>query len=156
MSANTTKTPDGTDHTPSRTFVIDLDRCTGCWACAIACRMKNDLPEDEWWIRVETVGGASRDTSIGVFPNVEKLYRPVIDHCSEGVDGNTAPGAPACAAACPTRAIKVGEGGEGSDSAPEQSASQDRPTEYAGRVDEIDVWYRPPRDPRNQRRSGRG
>jgi Fe-S-cluster-containing dehydrogenase component len=153
MSTNTTDTTETTDDAPSRTFVIDLDRCTGCWACAIACRMKNDLPEGEWWIRVETVGGASQDTSSGVFPNVEKHYRPVIDHCSEGVDGNTAPGAPACAAACPTRAIEVSGSGQ---AAPEQSASQDRPTEYAGRVDEIDVWYRPPRDSRNQRRSGNG
>jgi Fe-S-cluster-containing dehydrogenase component len=138
---------------PSRTFVIDLDRCTGCWACAIACRMKNDLAEGEWWIHVETVGGAARDTSTGSFPNIEKHYRPVIDHCSEGGSGQTSAVVPACAAACPTRAIEVGEGKEIPST---QSGFEGAPAQYAERVDEIDVWYRPARDARQQRRSGCG
>jgi Fe-S-cluster-containing dehydrogenase component len=145
-------TTDQTDP-PSRSFVIDLDRCTGCWACAIACRMRNELSEGEWWIRVETVGGASRDTSTGVFPDVEKHYRPIIDHCIEGVAEPTAPDTPACAAACPTRAIVVSEGTE---LASTQSGFESRRAEYAGRVDAIDVWYRPARDARHQRRSGGG
>lgn len=148
MSADDTTDP------PSRTFVIDLDRCTGCWACAIACRMRNELSEAEWWIHVETVGGASQDTSTGVFPDVEKHYRPVIDHCIEGGGDRTTPDTPACAAACPTRAIEVGSGAEPASTHPTQPGVESRPAQYAGRVDEIHVWYRPARDARHQRRSG--
>ncbi len=138
---------------PAHTFVIDLERCTGCWACAVACRMRNGLDEGEWWIRVETVGGAGRDTSSGSFPEVEKHYRPVIERCSETATSAETECPPPCAAACPTRAIEVDEPRDPTSSG---ASPADRQARYAGRVDEIDVWYRPARDASAQRRSGGG
>jgi len=78
-------------------MVIDLDRCIGCWACATACKMENNVGQGLWWQRVETVGGAEIDTSAGVFPQVHKHYRPRnCFHCAD---------AP-CIPACPTSAIR--------------------------------------------------
>lgn len=37
-------------------IIMDLDRCVGCYACEIACRKENDLPEDETWIKVNGIG----------------------------------------------------------------------------------------------------
>ncbi len=39
-------------------MVIDTKRCIACHACAMACKMENNLPNDVWWNRIMTVGGA--------------------------------------------------------------------------------------------------
>jgi anaerobic dimethyl sulfoxide reductase subunit B (iron-sulfur subunit) len=71
------------------TFVIDLARCTGCDACAIACKDRAGLPDDVDWLHVHSKEG-------GAYPHVRLTYRPV--HCFHCAD-------PACAAACPVDAI---------------------------------------------------
>jgi Fe-S-cluster-containing dehydrogenase component/DMSO reductase anchor subunit len=35
-------------------FVLDLNRCTGCHACQVACKVENELPEDMNWRQVVT------------------------------------------------------------------------------------------------------
>ena len=55
--------PDGAAELPRWGMVVDLDRCTGCEACVLACHAENNLPivgEEEChndrafnWIRVE-------------------------------------------------------------------------------------------------------
>jgi molybdopterin-containing oxidoreductase family iron-sulfur binding subunit len=62
-------------------MVIDLDRCTGCEACVIACHAENNLPiagEEQSaknrhfnWIRVER-------TWEGEYPNIRARFRPVL------------------------------------------------------------------------------
>jgi molybdopterin-containing oxidoreductase family iron-sulfur binding subunit len=77
-------------------MVLDLDRCIGCWACAVACKMENSVGEGLWWQRVQTMGGPAIDTSSGIFPQVHKHYRPRnCFHCAE----------PPCLPVCPTEAI---------------------------------------------------
>ncbi|RWB32233.1 MAG: 4Fe-4S dicluster domain-containing protein [Mesorhizobium sp.] len=77
-------------------MVLNLDRCIGCWACAIACKQENSIGEGLWWQKVATVGGASLDTSSGVFPDIQKHYQPRnCFHCAD---------AP-CIPVCPTGAI---------------------------------------------------
>ena len=39
-----------------KALLLDLDRCVGCYACQIACKQANNLPEGISWIRVVTVG----------------------------------------------------------------------------------------------------
>ncbi len=76
-------------------LLIDLDRCTGCRTCTVACKMENRL-EQVSGIRVETVGGPLRDTPAGKYPNLSMYYLPVpCMHCSE----------PPCLPSCPTEAI---------------------------------------------------
>jgi Fe-S-cluster-containing dehydrogenase component len=75
-------------------MVIDLDRCTGCEACVVACRAENNVPtrgEDECararyqsWIRVERY-------LEGEFPDVKARFMPVLcQHC------DNAPCEPVC------------------------------------------------------------
>ena len=39
-----------------RAIVLDLYRCVGCFACELACKQENDLPEGVRWIKVVTIG----------------------------------------------------------------------------------------------------
>ncbi len=66
-------------------MVVDLDRCTGCQACVVACQAENNLPintKDFFlqgrayeWIRVERYWE-------GEFPNVKARYIPMMcQHC---------------------------------------------------------------------------
>lgn len=43
-------------------LLIDLDRCTGCRTCTVACKMENRLDQVSG-IRMETVGGPLWATS---------------------------------------------------------------------------------------------
>ncbi len=76
-------------------MAIDLDRCTGCNTCAVACKVENNLPNDVWWNRILTVGGESMDTPEGTFPNLRMQFLPMnCQHCEN---------AP-CVKACPVGA----------------------------------------------------
>ena len=68
-------------------MIIDLDRCTGCQACVVACNAENNVPvvtEAEaaygrWlnWIRIERYWD-------GEFPNVQAKFMPVLcQQCTE-------------------------------------------------------------------------
>lgn len=72
-------------------FFFDQARCTGCAACAIACKDWNKLPagREMQWRRVYS-------TETGRFPRVDVAHLCLsCFHCAE----------PACAKACPTGAI---------------------------------------------------
>ena len=75
-------------------LAVDIDRCTGCQACVIACQTENNIPINEEdhlierrsiaWIRVERYWE-------GEYPNVKARFIPVLcQHC-----GN-APCEPVC------------------------------------------------------------
>lgn len=71
-------------------FFFDQTRCTGCSACAVACKDWNDVPAGpENWMRVRT-------TESGRYPApfVSHMISPCW-HCAE----------PLCAASCPAGAI---------------------------------------------------
>jgi Fe-S-cluster-containing dehydrogenase component len=77
-------------------LVIDLERCTGCNTCTVACKVENKL-ESISGIRVETIGGPHRDTPAGVYPQLTMYFLPVpCMHCQE----------PPCLEACPVGAIE--------------------------------------------------
>ncbi|NLP44344.1 MAG: 4Fe-4S dicluster domain-containing protein [Peptococcaceae bacterium] len=76
-------------------MAIDLDRCTGCHACSVACKVENNLPNGIWWNRIMTVGGEAMDTPEGKFPNLRMEFLPInCQHCEN----------PACVKACPVGA----------------------------------------------------
>ena len=66
-------------------MVVDLDRCTGCQACVVACQAENNLPintKDLFlqhrayeWIRIERYWE-------GEYPNVKARFIPIMcQHC---------------------------------------------------------------------------
>lgn len=68
-------------------MAIDIDRCTGCEACVVACHAENNIglsSEDEsakgranHWIRIDRYYD-------GEFPNIKMKYRPVLcQHCDD-------------------------------------------------------------------------
>jgi anaerobic dimethyl sulfoxide reductase subunit B (iron-sulfur subunit) len=76
-------------------FTIHLTRCTGCYACQIACKDRASLPDELDWLRVE-------EHEAGAYPTPTLMYRVVhCFHCAE----------PPCAEACPTDAIAKGDDG---------------------------------------------
>jgi len=82
-------------------LVFDLDKCIGCQACRIACKAEHEL-ETCSPIRVDTIGGAHRDTPGGKFPHPSLYYLPVTCmHCNQ----------PPCLDACPIEAIYKREDG---------------------------------------------
>ena len=75
-------------------LVIDGERCIGCEACTVACRMENDTAL--FWIRVETLGSAHKGVPEGRFPALRMHFVPhLCRHCED----------PACVGACPTEAL---------------------------------------------------
>jgi anaerobic dimethyl sulfoxide reductase subunit B (iron-sulfur subunit) len=75
-------------------FLIDLARCTGCGACAIACKDRADLADETDLLRIES--GES-----GTFPAPRVLFRVV--HCFHCAD-------PACVESCPVGALRADDG----------------------------------------------
>jgi len=75
-------------------MVIDLDRCVGCHACAVACRAEWQVPTKEDWRRnwVKRLGPAQ--TSKGVSFT---FYPGLCNHCDH----------PACTEVCPADPVEV-------------------------------------------------
>lgn len=72
-----------------RAFFLDLNKCTGCHACEMACQIANDLPGERRWRRVRTFNGLH-------VHGVEVAHLSLAcNHCAD---------AP-CMEACPARAI---------------------------------------------------
>lgn len=70
-------------------IVVDLNRCTGCRACEVACKVENDIPLGVSWNKVLEVGPT------GTFPDIELYWLPMM--CQQCED------AP-CIDVCPTGA----------------------------------------------------
>ncbi len=72
---------------PRWAMIVDLDRCTGCQACVVACQAENNVPtvgeaetaKGRWlhWIHVERYWE-------GEYPNIKARFMPVMcQQCSE-------------------------------------------------------------------------
>jgi len=71
-------------------FEVDLDRCSGCKSCVVACHTLNGLDEDEAWRDVGLLVGGSRTAP------VMQHVTAACHHCLE----------PACMIACPVNAYE--------------------------------------------------
>ena len=70
-------------------LLINLDRCSGCDSCIVACKLENGLDLGHFYNKVISIG------PVGTFPNVEKYWLP--SQCQQCKN-------PACVEVCPTAA----------------------------------------------------
>jgi dimethyl sulfoxide reductase iron-sulfur subunit len=69
-------------------MIIDLDKCTGCMSCDVACKRENFTPPGVHWSKVHIY-------ETGTYPHSKLRSLPTLCmHCDE----------PACRKACPTGA----------------------------------------------------
>ena len=77
-------------------LVIDLDRCSGCDSCIVACKLENNIDLGNYWNQVIAVGPT------GTHPDIEQYWLPV--QCQQCENA-------ACVHVCPTEASHVAEDG---------------------------------------------
>ena len=90
-------------------MLVDIDRCIGCWTCAMGCKVGNHLEDDEYRVEVETHGsGQGIDRPEGVYPDLHMWWQPVLPagctFCAERMKE----GEPQfCVMDCPTQALSL-------------------------------------------------
>ena len=76
-------------------IVTDLNRCVGCLACSVACKVVNNVPIGSYWNKVLRVGPNPTPGGSGDYPDVELYFLPLgCQHCAD----------PECVKVCPTGA----------------------------------------------------
>jgi molybdopterin-containing oxidoreductase family iron-sulfur binding subunit len=104
------------DKMAEATILVNLDRCVGCWSCAMACKIGNGLSDETWWAVVRTLGsGEGIDRPSGVWPNCTMGWIPIWSNKCVLCAGRTKTGEqPYCVYNCPTDALLYGVEEEGS------------------------------------------
>ncbi len=84
-------------------FVLDASACTGCKACQVACKDKNELPLGVLWRRVYEVSGGSWKQEGEAWTTTVFTYNLSLscNHCEH----------PKCAGVCPVDAFDVRQDG---------------------------------------------
>lgn len=83
-------------------IVTDIDRCTGCLACTVACKVVHPMPIGKVWCRPLRVGPYPIEGGSGNWPDVDMYFLNVTcQHCEN----------PQCVEVCPTGAsVKLDDG----------------------------------------------
>lgn len=75
-------------------IVTDLNKCVGCLACQVACKVVNEAPIGKFWNKVRRVGPTPRYEGAQM-PDIEMYFLPTqCQHCAN----------PECVSVCPTGA----------------------------------------------------
>ena len=93
-------------------ILVNLHRCTGCWTCSLACKVVNDLPDEEYWATVRTLGsGEGIDRPAGTWPALHMSWMPVWSKKCVKCAPRLAEGeGPFCVKCCPNGALTTGQG----------------------------------------------
>ncbi len=76
-------------------IATDLNRCVGCLACSVTCKVVNDVPIGNFWNKTLRIGPNPKEGGSGEFPDVEMYFLTVqCQHCEN----------PECVKVCPTGA----------------------------------------------------
>lgn len=76
-------------------FAVELDSCTGCKACVVACHSLNGLDDGEAFRKVSRISG-TRETGIGQAAPFQQTVTAACHHCVD----------PACMNGCPVDAYE--------------------------------------------------
>jgi dimethyl sulfoxide reductase iron-sulfur subunit len=80
---------------PKWGMAVDLERCIGCWSCAVICKSENNVPLGMWWNRILTKGGAIDRPAEDHNGRLSMEWVPLAcQHCED----------PPCQKVCPTSA----------------------------------------------------
>jgi Fe-S-cluster-containing dehydrogenase component len=84
------------------TIVTDINRCVGCLACSVACKVVNNVPIGSFWNKTLRIGPNPTEGGSGQYPDVEMYFLNVqCQHCKK----------PQCVDVCPTGASQKLEDG---------------------------------------------
>lgn len=76
-------------------IVTDLNKCVGCLACSVACKIVNQVPIGNFWNKTLRIGPNPIEGGSGDYPDVEMYFLTVqCQHCEN----------PECVKVCPTEA----------------------------------------------------
>lgn len=93
----------------AQTTLCNVNRCVGCWTCAMACKVAYDLPEDEYRMYVETIGAGGVDLPGGTWPDLHMSWKPVYKaNCPNCAGDEYTGGVPYCVYNCTTEALTWG------------------------------------------------
>ena len=75
-------------------ILTDVNKCVGCLACSISCKVTNDVPVGSYWNKVLRIGPNPRQEG-GQWPDVYTYFLTMqCQHCED----------PECVKVCPTGA----------------------------------------------------
>lgn len=91
-------------------ILTNLNICTGCWSCVMACKIGNKLADDQWWMKVNTLPSGVTDEPSGTWPNVKMSWLPVaFPQCTLCPTRTAQNLEPYCVFNCPTQARTYGD-----------------------------------------------
>ena len=82
-------------------ILVDLDLCTGCYACEVSCKQENNVPVGTNWIKVLTIGPETIDSRqrMDFLPIMTEQCTLCARRIKDGLE-------PRCVNNCPTQALE--------------------------------------------------
>lgn len=94
----------------ANSILVNVNRCTGCWTCSMACKSSYKLGTEEFWQYVRTIGGGEIDQPGGEWPNLYLKWMPIWKQSCRSCSGDAETGnVPFCVFNCPTSALTYGD-----------------------------------------------
>ncbi|MBP3867184.1 MAG: hypothetical protein J6D25_05175 [Eggerthellaceae bacterium] len=95
-------------------MLVNLNRCTGCWSCSMACKSINELADEDFWVTVRTNGsGSGIDHPQGKWPNLSLSWQPIWStKCIECAPRQAEGKLPFCVECCTNKALSYGDDAE--------------------------------------------